>query len=138
VTALIQARSLAGSLKPAHGVNVMPPDPRITWIVDRMHREVARSLSVGRLSALVNLSPSRFRSLFMAQTGVPPLRYLQRLRLRRARILVLHTFLSIKEVMALVGYNDPSHFARDFRREHGAPPIAFRSGRIGGTRAREI
>ena len=102
------------------------PDPRITWIVDYMHREIARALSVRSLSTLVNLSPSRFRALFVAQTGIGPLRYLQRLRLRRARLLVERTFLSVKEVMALVGYNDPSHFARDFRREHGAPPSAFR------------
>jgi AraC family transcriptional regulator, arabinose operon regulatory protein len=102
------------------------PDPRITWVVDYMHREIARPLSMGDLAALINLSPSRFRMLFAAQTGIAPLRYLQRLRLRRARLLVERTFLSVKEVMALVGYNDPSHFARDFRREHGAPPSALR------------
>jgi len=102
------------------------PDPRITWIVDYIHRELARPLSVAELSALINLSSSRFRILFAAQVGVPPLRYVQALRLRRARLLVERTFLSVKEVMALVGYNDPSHFARDFRRAHGVPPSALR------------
>jgi AraC family transcriptional regulator, arabinose operon regulatory protein len=107
-------------------MNVRRPDPRITWIVDYVHREMSRPLSIDALAALVNLSPSRFRALFLAQTGAAPLRYVQRIRLRRARLLVERTFLSVKEVMALVGYNDPSHFARDFRREHGAPPSAFR------------
>jgi transcriptional regulator GlxA family with amidase domain len=102
------------------------PDPRITWIVNHLHSDPARPQSVRELAALVNLSPSRFRALFIAQTGCAPLRYLQRFRLRRARLLVERTFLSVKEVMALVGYNDPSHFARDFHREHGAPPSAFR------------
>jgi len=91
-----------------------------------MHREMAQPLSVKALCALVNLSCSRFRALFAAQTGLSPLRYLQRVRLRRARLLVERTFLSVKEVMALVGYNDPSHFARDFRRAHGAAPSTFR------------
>ena len=117
---------VAASLICIRGMSAAPPDPRITWVVNHMHREIARPLSIAELSALVNLSPSRFRSLFAAQTGVAPLRYLQRLRLRRARLLVERTFLSVKEVMALVGYNDPSHFARDFSREHGAPPSAFR------------
>jgi len=108
------------------GMSAPPPDPRITWVVTYMHREIARPISITDLSSLVNLSPSRFRALFAAQTGFAPLRYLQRLRLRRARLLVERTFLSVKEVMALVGYNDPSHFARDFHREHGAPPSAFR------------
>jgi len=107
-------------------MSALRPDPRITWVVSYIHREIARPLSIAELSALVNLSPSRFRTLFAAQVGQAPLRYVQRLRLRRARLLVERTFLSVKEVMVLVGYNDPSHFARDFHREHGAPPSAFR------------
>jgi transcriptional regulator GlxA family with amidase domain len=106
----------------------LPPDPRITWIVDYMHRELSRALSVRELAALVNLSPSRFRVLFIVQTGAAPLHFLQRLRLRRARLLIEQTFLSVKEVMALVGYNDPSHFARDFRRQHGTAPSSCRRG----------
>jgi transcriptional regulator GlxA family with amidase domain len=101
-------------------------DPRITWAVDEMHRHLGRPLTVGALAGRANLSPSRFRQLFLAQTGSAPGRYLQRLRLRRARLLIERTFLSVKEVMALVGYNDPSHFSRDFRRYHGLPPSALR------------
>src|SRR5689334_18188329 len=102
------------------------PEARITWAVDYMQRHLADALTVPRLARVVNLSPSRFRTLFAAQTGSSPMHYLQRQRLRRARLLIERTFLSVKEVMALVGYNDPSHFARDFRREHGAPPSALR------------
>ena len=102
-------------------------DPRITWAVGYMHDHLGESLSVRDLAQRVNLSPSRFRALFTAQIGLAPARYLQRLRLRRARLLVERTFLSVKEIMVLVGYNDPSHFSRDFRRQHGSPPSAFRS-----------
>src|SRR4029079_4968658 len=101
-------------------------DPRITWIVAHMHRHLPDAMPMTELAARVNLSPSRFRALFTAQTGVSPAQYLQWLRLRRARLLLERTFLSVKEVMGLVGYNDPSHFARDFRRQHGAPPTTFR------------
>jgi transcriptional regulator GlxA family with amidase domain len=103
-------------------------DSRITWIVAHMQRHTAEPLVIDDLARLVNLSPSRFRVLFIAQTGFPPVRYLQRLRLRRARLLLEGTLLSVKEVMALVGYNDASHFSRDFRRQHGASPTEFRCG----------
>lgn len=101
-------------------------DPRITWAVGYMHEHLGGSLSIRDLAERVNLSPSRFRALFTAQIGLAPALYLQRLRLRRARLLVERTFLSIKEIMVLVGYSDPSHFSRDFRRQHGSPPSAFR------------
>ena len=106
------------------------PDPRITWIVDFMHRHIAEPLSIATLAERLNLSRSRFTALFVAQTGVAPMRYLQRARLRRARLLVERTFLTVKEIMALVGYSDPSHFARDFRREHGVAPSDLRSGEL--------
>jgi transcriptional regulator GlxA family with amidase domain len=101
-------------------------DPRITWAVHEMQQRLGETLSIQALAAHVNLSPSRFRQLFIAQTGTAPGRYLQRLRLRRARLLIERTFLTVKEVMALVGYNDPSHFSRDFRRCHGMPPSSLR------------
>jgi transcriptional regulator GlxA family with amidase domain len=108
-------------------MNCRQPDPRITWIVDYMHRHMAAPLSVDGLAGLINLSRSRFTALFTAQIGAAPLRYLQRIRLRRARLLAERTFLSVKEIMALVGYNDPSHFARDFRREHGMAPSELKT-----------
>jgi AraC family transcriptional regulator of arabinose operon len=108
------------------GMNRSAPDPRITWLVAHLQQHLGAPLRVAELAALVNLSPSRLRALFVAQTGSAPAPYLRRLRLRRARLLVERTFLSIKEIMALVGYNDPSHFARDFRREHGLAPTEVR------------
>jgi len=102
-------------------------DPRVTWTVDYLQRHLAEPLTIPWLAAQVNLSPSRFRALFVAQTGVSPMRYLQQARLRRARLLLVRTFLSVKEVMGLVGYSDPSHFARDFRRQHGLPPSEVRA-----------
>lgn len=108
-------------------MNPQGPDGRITWIVDFMHRRMSEPLTIGALAKRVHLSRSRFTALFVAQTGLAPMRYLQRARLRRARLLVERTFLSVKEIMALVGYNDPSQFARDFRREHGVPPSVLRT-----------
>ena len=101
-------------------------DRRITWAVSHMHRHLAETITIPELASRVNLSPSRFRALFSDQIGTGPSQYLQHLRLRRAGLLLGRTFLSVKEVMALVGYNDPSHFSRDFRRFHGVTPTAMR------------
>ena len=108
-------------------MNTRGPDARITWIVDFMYRRMSEPLTIGALAERVNLSRSRFTALFVAQTGLAPMRYLKRARLRRARLLVERSFLSVKEIMALVGYNDPSHFARDFRREHSVAPSVLRT-----------
>lgn len=111
-------------------MNATTVDRRITWAVAHMQGHLASPLAIAELAALVNLSPSRFRDLFRAQIGLGPAQYLQHIRLRRARLLIERTFLTVKEVMALVGYNDPSHFSRDFRRLHGVPPSTLREGGV--------
>lgn len=101
-------------------------DARVTWAVAEMQGRMAEPFNMAELAARVNLSPSRFRHLFTAQAGLPPSQYLRRMRLRRARLLLERSFLSVKEVMALVGYNDPSHFSRDFKQFHAVLPSAVR------------
>ena len=105
-------------------------DRRITWAVAHILGHLAEPLAIPQIAALVNLSPSRFRHLFKTQLGLGPAEYIQRVRLRRARVLIERTFLSVKEVMALVGYNDPSHFSREFRRVHGVAPSALRNDAV--------
>jgi AraC family transcriptional regulator of arabinose operon len=101
-------------------------DRRITWAVEYMQRHLGKPIAVGDLARRVNLSTSRFRHLFTAQTGLSPAQFLRVLRLRRARLLIERTSLSVKEVMTLVGYNDPSHFSKDFSTAYGVSPSVLR------------
>jgi transcriptional regulator GlxA family with amidase domain len=106
-------------------------DPRVAHIIGRMETALDQEVPVSALAAAVNLSASRFAYLFRRETGLPPARYLHRLRMERARNLLERTCLTVTEVMAYVGVNDPSHFSRDFRRYHGVPPTALRKRRTG-------
>lgn len=105
-------------------------DPRIVRTIDAMERRMAERLMVRDLAAIANLSPSRFAHLFRKAVGRPPLRYLNDLRLERARELLLRTTLLVSEVTVHVGYPDPSHFSRDFRTRFGVGPREYRSGHI--------
>jgi AraC family transcriptional regulator of arabinose operon len=104
----------------------MDVDPRIGWAIEEMQRRLGDDLSLDELAAGVNLSRSRFAHLFRRQTGVSPGKYLREFRLDRARHLLETTYLSVKEVMAAVGFNDPSHFSRDFQAAFGASPRDWR------------
>jgi AraC family transcriptional regulator of arabinose operon len=102
-------------------------DPRITWIVAYVRDHVAEPLTVAGLAARVNLSPSRFSHLFRVDVGVSPVQFIRAVRMARARLLLERTFLTVKEVMTLVGCSDPSHFSRDYRHAHGMAPRQWRN-----------
>lgn len=86
-------------------------------------------LAVAGLAAKLHISSSRLRQLFAAELGIGPKTYIHQLRLIRAQNLLGHSSLSIKEVMAAVGFNDPSHFSRDFKKHFGVSPAVYRERR---------
>jgi AraC family transcriptional regulator of arabinose operon len=102
-------------------------DPRVLKIIDTMRSRFQRPLSVSRMAASVNLSPSRFQHLFKVETGATPLSYLKALRIEEARKLLVTTFLTNQEIIARVGIRDDSHFARDFKKAHGLSPGQYRA-----------
>jgi transcriptional regulator GlxA family with amidase domain len=102
------------------------PNPRVQVVTDFMNANLHRGIRLAELAGAANLSPSRFSHLFKTQTGLSPGEYLRRLRMENARHLLATTLLSIKEIMAMVGYNSKSHFVRHFRRSFGLSPSGYR------------
>ncbi|HEY0100668.1 MAG TPA: helix-turn-helix transcriptional regulator [Pyrinomonadaceae bacterium] len=88
-------------------------------------------LTLHDMARAVNLTTFHFCHLFKAETGRSPAKYLKALRLERARELLETTFLSVKEIRALVGVNDESHFARDFRNAYGLTAQQYREQFLG-------
>jgi AraC-like DNA-binding protein len=48
-------------------------------------------------------------------------------RMAEARRRLLHSDESVEVIAERVGYADPTHFVRLFRREHGSTPAAWRA-----------
>jgi transcriptional regulator GlxA family with amidase domain len=104
-----------------------PLDERVASAIAIMERQRAEPIGIDELARAVNLSPSYLTRLFHQHVGCAPAHYDRQQRLQRAYELITGSFLSIKEVMAAVGWNDPSHFSRDFRRQFGLSPRALRA-----------
>ena len=97
-------------------------DPRIKRVLAQIDARLHDRLSISRLASDAGLSPSRFAHLFRMEVGISPAQYLRQRRMALALVLLDRTSLPVREVMLHVGCNDPSHFARDFRRFHGFGP----------------
>ncbi len=102
-------------------------DVRIARVIARMETTLERQLSLRDFAADVQLSVSWLAHLFKRETGVSPALYRHRLQMARARLLLERTSMPVKDVVASVGLNDPSHFTRDFRRAYGVAPTELRA-----------
>ena len=98
----------------------------LTKSIQFMRANVARSLTLQELSRHAGLSPTRFSALFREQTGSSPVDHHIRLRMQAACHYLDTTALSVKEVAAKLGYDDPYYFSRIFQKILGCSPLAYR------------
>ena len=108
----------------SHGA-VPAPEPleRARLLIERQY---ASPLTVDELAAQAHLSRGYFLRAFKAAYGQPPIAYQHEIRIRAARILLKTTDLPCKAIAAKVGYSDPYHFSRTFRRLTGFTPTQIR------------
>lgn len=86
--------------------------------------------NLDELVAASGYSRFHFCRLFRKQTGQTPWRFALDRKLERARELLLGSALSVKEIAAQLGFNNPDYFAKLFKRSTGVTPNRYR-GRIG-------
>jgi len=99
--------------------------------VHLLKAQPARLFKVSELAYAVNLSTWHFSHLFLREIQESPQQFSRRLKLEQARILLESSYLRVKEVMAAVGINDKSHFAKDFKKAYGLSPSQYRHRSIG-------
>jgi len=102
-------------------------NPKIRSVIAFFDANLHRQIRMTEITALTDLSHSRLDYLFRAGVGQTPTQYLQELRLKKACRLLETTDLKITQVGLAVGYQDHSHFFRNFKRRFGLTPSQYRT-----------
>ncbi len=105
---------------------ILAPGSRLMPMLTEMHEDIARPQSLETLAKRAHLSPSRFHAVFRQAFGEAPMRYLQNLRLERARHMLLATDQPVAEIAASAGYPEACHFSRLFKKACGVSPQQYR------------
>ncbi|MEV4343153.1 AraC family transcriptional regulator [Actinoplanes sp. NPDC049596] len=101
-------------------------DPHLAAALGAIHADPARPWTLALLAATAGLSRTAFAARFPAAVGEPPMRYVQALRLHRARHLLRDERLTVAATARRVGYSSEFAFAAAFRRAYGVPPGRWR------------
>jgi AraC-like DNA-binding protein len=95
----------------------------ISRAVERLRQDFDQPLHIELLARELGMSVSGFHHHFKAVTALSPLQFQKRLRLLEARRLLLSEDLDAASAAYRVGYNDASHFNREYKSLFGAPPL---------------
>ncbi|MFF2479841.1 response regulator [Paenibacillus sp. NPDC058071] len=83
-------------------------------------------IGVGQIAGLLNVSPNYLSGQFHKKTGIMFVKYLVRIRMLKAKELLMDTNLQVKQVAEQVGYHSTRHFTKLFIQSFGKYPSDFR------------
>lgn len=101
-------------------------DHRIEKTLRKIQNDISQKLTIRDMAASVNLSVSRLQHLFKKETGISLVKYINNLKLERARELLETTDLCIKEIRLKIGVTNESHFLHDFKQKFTLTPVSYR------------
>jgi AraC family transcriptional regulator, transcriptional activator of pobA len=95
-----------------------------------IERNCLKNIRPRDVAAAVKRSPTYLTTALKQATGRSAGGWIIAGRMAEARRLLLHSGERVEIVAERVGYSDPTHFIRMFRREHGATPAAWRNAQF--------
>ena len=101
-----------------------PTDLRVLAAIQYIQDRVDQSIRLEEVAAAANLSASRFRHLFVAETGMPLRTYLLWRRLLHVWTLLMQGK-TLSQAAHASGFADSAHLSRTARTMFGLPPSAM-------------
>ncbi|MHA7580347.1 helix-turn-helix domain-containing protein [Paenibacillus vandeheii] len=99
--------------------------PSMERSVTYMENHFSEKITTEGLSEIAGVSRSHYSILFKQLTGFPPNEYLSRLRVHRAKELLISGTVSLREIALKVGYKDEFYLSRRFKQQTGESPSGY-------------
>ena len=106
------------------------PDGLMSDVIEYLEHHCSEDISLMQIGEEFHLTPEYLCARFKNSTGETVGQYLKRVRIGRARILLMERpDLNLKEIGERCGYRSPSYFGKVFREMTGMTPQSFRTVR---------
>ena len=104
----------------------MPDAGRINQVISYIDAHYMENITIEQLARLGNYSESHLSKCFRDATGLSPMRYLNNVRIKQAKVLLQFSDESVGEIMERCGFMDAAYFSRVFKKVLGYSPQTFR------------
>ncbi|MEY8205870.1 MAG: helix-turn-helix domain-containing protein [Bermanella sp.] len=101
-------------------------DESILQVQQWLEIHFASHITLQMLANKTNMSVRTFKRRFKEATGEAPMQFLQQLRLEQGKDMLRYSQKKVSEIAWALGYEDPGHFNRLFKRHFAATPARWR------------
>ena len=103
-----------------------PEKAIIRETIDYMKNNLDKTIRIEDFADLNKYSVSHFSKLFRLTTGMSPIEYFIHLKIQKACQLLYTEDSRVKQIAALLGYDDPYYFSRLFKKYMNTSPETYR------------
>lgn len=94
----------------------------IEYIEDNFNRPI----TVGELAKMCTVSETSFRRIFKETTGESPIKYINRLKIAKAKELLKSSEITVDEIAYFLSFYDKSYFCKTFKNITNLTPAEYR------------
>lgn len=104
----------------------MNEDELASLVYEYIYNNFSEKIEIDKIAKHFNINRNYLFNLCKNHFGQSPKQILQELRMNKASQYIRGSDLSIKEIAAKIGYNDPLHFSKMFKKYYHYSPTQFR------------
>lgn len=102
--------------------NISTIKPAIDYIHSNYYKG---NISISHLASICDISVVHLRNCFIKAYALSPIKYINSLKLMRAKELLESGMYSVKDACFMSGYNDESYFSREFKKQFKVSPSEY-------------
>lgn len=95
--------------------------------IDYLHNNLYTNIDYKMPSKLCGISYTYFKKLFIEKFGIPPVQYVNNMRLERSSELLLTNKYSIGEISKMCGYENIYYFSKKFKEKYQCSPSSYKN-----------
>lgn len=101
----------------------IPFNDIVTWLEDHLSEKI----DINRIVAHIGYSRTQTFTLFHENSGLSPVDFLMRLRIKKAKVFLENTSQTVQSIANRCGFSTASNFNAVFRRQTGLTPLSWRN-----------
>ena len=99
---------------------------RFEKVIRFVRENYMNPISSKDLAEVVNLHPGYFSGLFTSSFGITPVKYINKVRIEQAQLLLIATELRVNKVAQKTGFSNEYYFSETFKQYTGQAPSNYR------------
>jgi len=98
---------------------------KISGLITYMEKNYYKSFTLNSLAKIAHMSKSTLNRNFLTATGMPPVKYLIKIRILEAANILRNNLKNVTETAFAVGFNDSNYFTKQFHNIMGISPKKY-------------